>query len=307
MLRTFRFLGVALGLAVWPGPRMAALRAQEPYAPTLMAELRAASRMIPGEPPQSLHYLRYAESTFPTSALLEGGSGVSMTASFAVFQIRYRDSWIMVDAGHDKEVDRSFAGQSGHRYRDDRFETVQRALRDASLILVTHEHHDHVAGVVRSAFPDEVVPKTVLTRAQLQALQRRPAIPSIRLTPEASRRYRIIDYELLFPIAPGVVLLQAPGHTAGSQFVYVRLASGREAIFVGDVVYAAAGIGTRRQKPEGMSGELGEDRASLQQQIDWLYDAMTRDGVALIPSHDDSWLAALGRRGVITDGLALTR
>jgi glyoxylase-like metal-dependent hydrolase (beta-lactamase superfamily II) len=210
-----------------------------------------------------------------------------------------------VDAGHDQEVDQSFAAQAGHRYWEERYESTQRALRDALLIVVTHEHHDHIAGVLRSAFADQIVPKTVLTLAQVQSLQDRPMIPLIRLSPEASRRYRIIDYESFYPLAPGVVLIKSPGHSAGSQMVYVRLVTGKEAIFIGDIVYSIAGIESQRQKPEATSRGLGEDRADLQQQLDWLHE-VAKAGVNLIPCHDDAWLARLVDRGVLTNGLVAT-
>jgi len=42
----------------------------------------------------------------------------------------------------------------------------------------------------------------------------------------ASRRFIVVDYERALPIAPGVVLVRAPG-LRRSQIVYVKLASGR--------------------------------------------------------------------------------
>jgi len=48
------------------------------------------------------------------------------------------------------------------------------------------------------------------------------------LAPETAVRFITIDYDGYFPLAPGVALIKAAGHTAGSQMVFVTLASGRE-------------------------------------------------------------------------------
>jgi glyoxylase-like metal-dependent hydrolase (beta-lactamase superfamily II) len=138
----------------------------------------------------------------------------------------------MIDAGMNRDVDTAFY----KTFWADRFARVQQALRDANLIVVTHEHHDHVAEVVRTATPDLIAPKTLLNRAQVQTLLDRPQTPLIRLTPARALQYLVVDYDLLYPVAPGFVLIKAPGHTPGSQMVYVRLASGREALFIGDIV-----------------------------------------------------------------------
>src|SRR5208337_264002 len=97
-----------------------------------------------------------------------------------------------------------------------------------------------------------------------------------------ARRYLIFDYDLLLPIGPGVVLINAPGHTPGSQMVYVRLASGREMILAGDVVWNMAGIELERQKPDSTSHQMREDRTTIQQQIAWLKNAAIPAGVIVV-------------------------
>lgn len=112
-----------------------------------------------------------------------------------------------------------------------------------------------------------------------------------------------MDYDLLYPLAPGVVLIKAPGHTPGSQMVYVRLASGKEILLIGDITWAMAGIKQRRQKPEAASKEYAEDRTAIQQEIEWLHNLMGK--VNLVNCHDDDSIAALIRGGVLKEGLDL--
>jgi glyoxylase-like metal-dependent hydrolase (beta-lactamase superfamily II) len=130
-----------------------------------------------------------------------------------------------------------------------------------------------------------------------------PNNPLIRLDASKSDKYCVIDYDLLYPLAPGVVLVKAPGHTPGSQMVYVRLASGKEILLIGDITWAMAGVEQRRQKPEAVSKEYGEDRTAIQQQIEWLHNLMGE--VSLVNSHDDDSIIALIRGGVLKEGLDL--
>ena len=113
----------------------------------------------------------------------------------------------MVDAGVDREVETD----TSVTIHQDRHQRIQEALRGANLIVVTHEHHDHVAGVILTPTRDLIAPKTVLTRAQVQTLLvgLPPNSPLIRLTPTDAARYLVIDYEQLYPVAPGMVLIRA--------------------------------------------------------------------------------------------------
>jgi glyoxylase-like metal-dependent hydrolase (beta-lactamase superfamily II) len=210
----------------------------------------------------------------------------------------------MVDAGVDREVETD----TSVTIDQDRYQKVQEGLRGANLIVVTHEHYDHVAGVIHTPARDILAPKTVLTRAQVQTLtgQIAPGSSSlIHLTPRDASRYLVIDYEQLYPIAPGIVLLKAPGHTPGSQMVYVRLDSGHEVLLVGDVAWFMAGIERRLQKPPRVSRQMREDRTALQLQLDWLSGITKRQHIVLVNSHDDAWLRSLVRRGVLKDDLDL--
>jgi glyoxylase-like metal-dependent hydrolase (beta-lactamase superfamily II) len=271
-----------------------------PLSDALLTKARAAASAVPGALPRELRFLKFGELTAPLRELVENAGDSLVVAAVTVFQIRYRRGWIMVDAGMNRDVDTSIT------FWPSQFARVQQALRGANLILVTHEHHDHVAEVVRTSTLDLIAPKTLLNRSQVQTLIERPNSPLIQLTPARAHQYLVIDYDPLYPVAPGVVLIRAPGHTSGSQMVYVRLASGNEALFIGDIVWMMAGLESRVQKPRKASEELSEDRAALQQQIDWLSGLTARQGVVLINCHDDTWLRSLVRRGILKEDLDLT-
>lgn len=272
-----------------------------PYTDTLLGAARALAHAVPGDLPLSLGYYPFGNLTAPLDAAVEGATDTQVAGVYAVFQIRYSHGWIMVDAGVDREVE----SDTTVHLDPERYNQVQAALRGANLILVTHEHHDHVAGAIRTNTPDRVIPKTLLTRQQLQTLLTEPNSPKIRLTPAEAVRYLVIDYTTLYPVAPGVVLLKAPGHTPGSQMVYVHLASNQEVLLVGDISWMMAGIRDGRQKPAAISHDLGEDREALQQQLDWLSGLGERQHIALANCHDAAWLQSLVQQGILKEGLDL--
>jgi glyoxylase-like metal-dependent hydrolase (beta-lactamase superfamily II) len=279
-----------------------------PFTDTVLSKVRAAASAVPGDLPHSLRYLEFAWFKTPLSAAVDGAGDTIVEGVYTVFQIRYSHGWVMVDAGVDRDVETD----TSVTIDQDRYRRVQEALAGANLIVVTHEHHDHIAGVIHTPARDAIASKTVLTRAQVNTLLRPltgsvplGSSPLIQLTPRDADRYLVIDYEQLYPIAPGVVLLKAPGHTPGSQMVYVRLASGQEVLLVGDIAWFMAGIERRLQKPQGVSREMGEDRTGLQGQLDWLSGLTRRENIVLANCHDAAWLRSLVRRAVLKHDLDL--
>jgi glyoxylase-like metal-dependent hydrolase (beta-lactamase superfamily II) len=278
------------------------------WTDSLLGKIRAAATMVPGMPPRSVHVLRFAPREVPQSVSLDGGSDKLIGSTFSVYQIRFTDGWIMIDAGIDQSTFASRGpgpGNSGVIIPEGSYELIQRALVGARSIVVTHEHDDHVAGVIRSSARDVIAPKTLLTRAQIQTLIEHPNNPAIRLEASSADKYCVIDYDVLYPLAPGVVLIKAPGHTPGSQMVYVHLASGKEILLIGDIAWAMAGIEQRRQKPERISKGLDEDRAAIQKEIEWLHNVMGE--LNLVNSHDDDSITTKIRAGVLQDGLDVQR
>ena len=273
------------------------------YSPELLAELRAAADDVPGAAPQEIHYLKIAESHRLRSAVLEDGSSERYVLARTAFQVVYPAGTLMIDSGMDRDVHGFFGGGEEEPYWQDRNDRVQQALRNANLIVITHEHGDHVAGVIRSADRAEIAAKTILTKAQVDTLVLAPQLPAIRLTPAMAGEYRVVDYALFQPVAPGVVLLKAPGHTPGHQLVYVRLASGAELMFIGDVAWSMDGVRSLTQKPPSQSARIREDRDAIAMELGWLKSIGELEGVAVVPSHDETRLEELERQGLMHAGL----
>ena len=269
------------------------------YSPTFLATVRRAADVIPGERPTSVGVLTPDVFMISIAFMVEGGSSERVPAGHPAFQVRFPRGWIMVDASIDREI-----AKGDTTFSDERYRRIHEALRDARLSVVTHEHQDHVAGLIRSPFLAEVQRHALLTRAQMRVLLDKPNDPRIKLDSATAARYLVVDYDPIMPIARGVVLIRAAGHTPGSQMVYVRLASGRELVLAGDVAWHSSGIQTQRQKPEeSTKGFGGEDRAAIAQQLHWLKELPPE--ITVVPAHDQVLIDQLIARGVMRRGFDL--
>jgi glyoxylase-like metal-dependent hydrolase (beta-lactamase superfamily II) len=267
-------------------------------------ELTAARSLIhavPGDLPVAIGYLNVAEWSWPLSNAVENAPNTPVSLPTPVFQIRFAHGWIMVDAGMDRE-DAAAAGDSS-QFFDDRYNRAIAALRGASLVVVTHEHYDHIGTVAHSAVAGELAPKTMLTRAQMESLLHNAKMTLTPFDSARAGRYIVFDYDRELPIAPGVVLIKAPGHTPGSQMVYVKLASGREVILSGDVTLNRLGVETEKQKPDPAHRVAADDRAAIAGELAWLHKA-EQAGVSVVVSHDGEQLKAFAREGILREGLA---
>jgi glyoxylase-like metal-dependent hydrolase (beta-lactamase superfamily II) len=191
----------------------------------------------------------------------------------------------MIDAGMDPQVHKFFGRGAVEPYDSDAARQVEKAVRGAKFIVVTHEHGDHAAGVIRTPFLDEIAPKTVFTKTQIEALQTDPQMPEIKLTPQMAARYIVMDYERYYPFAPGITLMKAAGHTPGSQMIYVTLETGGEYLFIGDIGWHMDNVRLMKVKDAPW---IKEDEAALMAQLTWLNGLeKTEKNLHIVVSHDD--------------------
>jgi glyoxylase-like metal-dependent hydrolase (beta-lactamase superfamily II) len=100
------------------------------------------------------------------------------------------------------------------------------------------------------------------------------------------------------------VLIKAPGHTPGSQLVYVKLADGREVLFLGDVAWRIESVEHVAPRSRYVSDfYLKEDREAVILELaefKRLHD--TEAGLIMIAGHDGEQMADLIKAGVVTMG-----
>ena len=274
------------------------------YPANFLDRVRQAADDIPGAPPASINFIKFAESHRTYAAVIDGGTDEPFVSARTAFQVVYPGGTVMIDAGMDETVHRFYGFGRDEPYWQDRNDRVQAALSAANLIVVTHEHGDHVAGVLRSPDQDAIAARTILTEAQVHTLTTAPQLPEIRITEQQASDYLVVDYRDYLPVAPGIVLIEAPGHTPGHQMVYVRLAQGTEYVFIGDVGWLIDNVTELRLRPAETIERIGENPQALMSQLVWLR-SVADQGVVLVPSHDDRLLSRYAAEGLLGNDLAL--
>ena len=274
------------------------------YPADLLERVRQASSSIPGARPISVNFIKFAESLRTYAVVIEGGSDEAFVSARTAFQAYYPSGSVMIDAGMDHDVHRFYGFGRDEPYWPDRNDIIQTAVRQANLVVVTHEHGDHVAGVLRSAHREEIAGKTILNRAQVATLTTSPQLPEIRLTEEEALDYILVDYEILLPVAPGIVLIRAPGHTPGHQMVYVHVREGVEYLLIGDIAWSLDNVTELKLRPEATINRINENPEALMAQLRWLNGTL-QEGIIVVPSHDDELLNELVSDGLLRDSLAL--
>jgi glyoxylase-like metal-dependent hydrolase (beta-lactamase superfamily II) len=293
---------VSFAFAIFAGLIAAApADAQTPAWSADIAAVRQVASLIPGARPLRINILKFAESRRTKNFSVKGAPKIPSIQARTAFQVVYRDGTVMVDSGMDLQVHKFFGRGQEEPYFPDAEARVERALRAARLIVMTHEHGDHVAGVIRTPFFAELAPKTVLTRTQVKNLIEDPQMPEIRLSPEMARHFITIDYDNYYPFAPGIALIKAPGHTPGSQMIYVALDSGKEFILAGDVAWHMDGVRTITGKDAPW---VKEDEATVAGELQWL-NQLTRSetNLTVVLSHDEEQRLDLINRKILGDGL----
>src|ERR1043165_8756901 len=269
---------VALGTVIAHG--------QAPSWSADISEIRRVATLIPGRKPVRINVLKFAESRRTKNFSVKGEPATPSVQARTVFQVVYPDGYVMVDAGMDEPMHKQIGrGAEGEPYFAEQAQQVEKALRGARSIVFTHEHGDHVTGVIRTPYLAELAPKTILTRAQVNTLETRPQFPDLKITEEQAQRYHIIDYEKYMAFAPGWTLIKAAGHTPGSQMMFITLESGREYLLIGDAAWHMDGV----RKVAGKDAPwIVEDTAAVNAQLKWLNGLYTgKKTLVIVASHDD--------------------
>ena len=130
-----------------------------------------------------------------------------------------------------------------------------------------------------------------------------PHRPHLKLAPPALERFIILDYPHYYPVAPGMVLIQSPGHSRDSQMVYIRLQSGREILHSVDSAWIMDNIIQAKGKAAPW---VKEDVPAVMAQLRWLKTiADTETNITILVTHDDELFERLTREGALGAELAL--
>lgn len=259
-------------------------------------DIRHVASLVPGELPLRINVEKFAESPRSKKFAVKGAPDVPSSQARTAFQVVYASGTVMVDSGMNQQVHKYFGRGVDEPYYSEQAHDVEKAVAAARLIVVTHEHGDHVAGVIATPMAAELARKTILTRTQVQTLETNPQMPEIRLAPEMAARYIVMDYDKYYPLAPGMALIKAPGHTPGSQMIYVKLKSGVEYLLAGDVAWHMDGVREVRGKDAPW---VKEQEDLVMAELAWLNQIYkNEENVHILLSHDDDQ-----RKEYVKDGI----
>lgn len=271
-----------------------------PYALDLPT-IRRLAQESPGPRPAALRYEHVADFQFRGAMIMAGDTWAPERMAVLAYQLVYPDRTLIIDAAMDRSLARP--EMMVPFFDDAAYARLQRALEQAALIAITHEHLDHAGGLARH-------PRLAALRPALRLTEEQIANPD-RMKPAtwpqgALDGYEPLRYERMLALAPGVVLIEAPGHTPGSQMVYVQLEDGRELLLLGDVSWKGRNIERARERPRFMTALIQEDRGQVLGQLQALQAlARSEPALHLVPGHDGEIISRLAAQGLLQRGFQL--
>ncbi len=268
-----------------------------------MRKLRELSKAIPGELPKKIHVTKVADTIRPANIVVEGESkDKKMTLARTVYQLVYSQGTIMIDSGMDLETHRTF-GKTVEPYYPENYKMVQAALKKANLIVISHYHADHSAGVIRYPDFDEIAGKVLVSKETADFMVNHPHKSTTKISSERVNQFLVTDMPNCYPLAPGVVVFKAPGHTPDSKMFYIKTSDGKEFIHSVDSGWSMENILNEKMKNASW---VKENKSQLMKQYHWLNHLLeTEKDITILCTHDNVQYQEFTQNGILGKGLKI--
>ncbi len=242
------------------------------------AEALHRAAIASGQPlPERIEVEKVAEFVTPERLMIAGEGWGTRSMLLLSHRVLWPNRSLVIDTAMSVAATQKLPGGKADAAAVAR---VENALTQADAILFTHEHADHVGGVASFANFAAIADKVRMTREQLNG----PMLERGEFAKGTLESLKPLDYAALHVVAPGVVLQKAPGHSVGTQLVYVELQKGTRFLFVGDIAWTNDNITRQIGRPRLTALLMKEDRAAVAAQVQAL--AQLPKDIHVIVAHD---------------------
>lgn len=270
-----------------------------PAKPISIAQLRALAASQAGAAPTGVEVEMVTYRRLPGTLFIAGGGIKRRLIGVMAWRLPIPGKGpILIDTAMDGTAAKTMGME---QFDPAAWARVEQAMGAASQIVITHEHPDHLGGVV-SQNKRALLDKVLFNPNQLpgnrwtnQLRWPEPPLPQAAITGTAP-----------IAIAPGVVVIPAASHTEGSQMVYVRLADGREFLFAGDIATSAQSWKELRARSRLIGDYIAPE--SREEVFAWLKTIralkMQSPNLVVLPGHDFEWLIEPENRDLVQFGFS---